>query len=127
MRRNDLIEKAKNAFYSADSIHQQLYHCQAEVATNSSHSFAVLRSYNTIVAYCDLTVNPAVVYVFNYYSATTNSTHISKFRNLIREKYRLSWSEIEVRYLYKHSGLSNRAYRAISVDDFNNWIDVDYS
>lgn len=96
---NYLIEKATNAFYSTDSIHQQLYHCKAEVATDSSHSFAVLKSYNTIVAYCDLRIIPAVLYVFDYYNAITNSTHIPKFRNLICEKYHLRWSQVDVRHL----------------------------
>ena len=91
MTKSDLIERVADNFYT-DYSEEKLYYCQADIHVvnpirDYGYSAYILRSYSTIVAVA--LFNPSIegfeMYVFDYYSSTTNTTHIPRFRNWLRE------------------------------------------
>lgn len=70
-----------------------LYHFTAEI--DFYGQFAVLRSYDTLIAvyYPDTdTIYDALRYVYGFTS--TSAQHIAKFRRWLRERYQLGWDDI---------------------------------
>ena len=78
---------------------EKLYSCTAQIEFYDS-GFCVLRSYDTLIALYDMeteTIYDALRYVYGFTS--TSAQHVAKFRNWLRERYRLGWDEIkELRY-----------------------------
>ena len=60
-----------------DLIPHRLYYCKAWTLQSAYSRWILLQSYNTIVAAYDK--NTEILFVFDYYSATT-SQHVAKFQ-----------------------------------------------
>ena len=94
---------------------ERLYNCKALILHPDFSDFLILQSYSSIVAAYQYTTG--ILWVFDFYSHTTAS-HIAKFRNWIRYRYRTDLSyPITVR-LYNDSKTGKRAARKNIDDDF---------
>lgn len=132
MTKNDLIERVADNFYT-DYSEKRLYYCRADIHVvnpirDYGYSAYILRSYSTIVAVA--LFNPSIegfeMYVFDYYSSTTNTTHIPRFIRWLNENI----AAVKCRYdLYFHS-YDRKAFREqMKSTDFSPLIDeklVDY-
>lgn len=94
---------------------EQLYNCKAWVYMPDNSDFLILQSYSTIVAACQFSTG--ILWAFGFYSNTTAS-HIAKFRNWIRYKYRTGWNYPRTVRLYNDSRTGKRAARKNLEDDF---------
>ena len=93
----------------------QLYSCKAWILHPDFSDFLILQSYSTIVAAYQFSTG--ILWIFGFYSNTT-AQHIAKFRNYIRYKYRLAWTQPRTVKLYNDSRTSKRAARKNLDDDF---------
>lgn len=94
---------------------EQLYNCKAWIIKSDFSDFLILQSYSSIVAAYEYSTN--ILWVFDYYSRTTAS-HIAKFRNWIRYKYKTVWDYPRKVNLYNDSRTGKRAAKKNIVDDF---------
>lgn len=94
---------------------EQLYTCKAWVYMPGNSDFIILISYSTIVAAFQRSTG--ILWVFDYYSHTTAS-HIAKFQNWIRYKYRTGWNYPRIVNLYNDSRTGKRAAQKNLDDDF---------
>lgn len=93
----------------------QLYSCKAWILHPDFSDFLILQSYSTIVAAYQFSTG--IMWVFGFYSNTT-AQHIAKFRNYIRYKYRLAWTQPCTVKLYNDSRTGKRAASKNLDDDF---------
>lgn len=94
---------------------EQLYKCKAWIIKSDFSDFLILQSYSSIVAAYEYSTN--ILWVFDYYSNTTAS-HIAKFRNWIRYKYRIACDYPRKVNLYNDSRTGKRAARKNLDNDF---------
>lgn len=126
MTKTELIERVADNFYT-DYSEKKLYSCKADIhvvnpVQDYGYSAYILRSYSTIVAVAlfDSSIEGFEMYVFDYYSATTNTTHISRFRSWLRENVAPVKNYV---YLYIRSQ-DRKAYREQMLStDFSSLID----
>ena len=91
-------EKIEKGF-DFDVKPKRLFNCQAEYFTIDKYVY--LKSYNTIVAVFDIdfmNLIDVLRYVYGY--TATSAQHISKFYNLMRQKYSLYLDDIEIYRYY---------------------------
>lgn len=119
MTRSELIVHAEGVT-SRNCVIYPLNKCQAYIYDRGNGEY-VLRSYNTIVATAKHVEGKIVIYVFDYYSNTTNTTHIPKFREWLRSRYKLHYTDVIKLPLYRTSGMSKREFESLSYD---NWESV---
>lgn len=93
----------------------RLNYCTAWIIKPDFSDFLILQSYSTIVAAYQFSTG--ILWVFGFYSNTT-AQHIAKFRNYIRYKYRLAWTQPCTVKLYNDSKTGKRAARKNLDDDF---------
>ena len=93
----------------------RLYYCTAWIIKPDFSDFLILKSYSTIVAAYQFSTG--ILWVFGFYSNTT-AQHIAKFRNYIRYKYLLAWTQPRIVRLYNDSRTGKRAARKNLDDDF---------
>lgn len=93
----------------------RLQYCTAWIIKPDFSDFLILQSYSTIVAAYQFSTG--ILWVFGFYSNTT-AQHIAKFRNYIRYKYRLAWTQPCTVKLYNDSRTGKRAARKNLDDDF---------
>lgn len=93
----------------------QLYSCKALIIHPDFSDFIILQSYSTIVAAYQFSTD--ILWVFGFYSNTT-AQHIAKFRNWIRYKYRLGWTQPRTVKLYNDSRTGKCAAQKNLEDDF---------
>lgn len=93
----------------------QLYSCKAWIIKPDFSDFLILQSYSTIVAAYQFSTG--ILWVFGFYSNTT-AQHIAKFRNYIRYKYRLAWTQPCKVNLYNDSRTGKRAASKNLDDNF---------
>lgn len=94
---------------------ERLYSCKALILHPDFSDFLILQSYSTIVAAYQYSTG--ILWVFGFYSNTT-AQHVAKFRNWIRYKYRLAWTQPRTVRLYNDSRTSKRAAQKNLDDDF---------
>ena len=116
MTRSELINHAIESTSRRCAVFP-LNKCKACIYWNENGEY-VLRSYNTIVAIAKYAEGKILVSVFDYYSNTTNTTHISKFREWLRSRYCLRYNDVIQSNLYRDSGMSKRKFESLSSD---NW------
>ena len=93
----------------------RLYYCMSWIIKPDFSDFLILQSYSTIVAAYQFSTD--ILWVFGFYSNTT-AQHIAKFRNYIRYKYRLAWTQPRTVKLYNDSRTGKRAARKNLEEDF---------
>ena len=93
----------------------RLYYCTAWIIKPDFSDFLILQSYSTIVAAYQFSTG--ILWVFGFYSNTT-AQHVAKFRNWIRYKCRLAWTQPRIVHLYNDSRTSKRAAQKNHEDDF---------
>lgn len=98
---------------------EQLYNCKAWIIKSDFSDFLILQSYSSIVAAYEYSTN--ILWVFGYYSRTTAS-HIAKFRNWIRYRYKTVGDYPHKVNLYNDSRTGKRAAKKNLDDDFANVI-----
>lgn len=111
---NEIKKFAEREQYSAKR--HRLYSCNATMFEFEYNGipYTALRSYQTIVAIAEHSVNGGI-WIDDYYSATT-CQHISKFKNYLRET---NYCEYPVHKMYKHSGMNKRTYENHVANDWS--------
>ena len=114
--RSDIVK----AVESQSDLHlggykERLYSCKAWILHPDFSDFLILQSYSTVVAAFQFSTG--ILWVFDFYSHTTVQ-HVSKFRNWIRYKYGLAWTQPRMVKLYNDSRTSKRAACKNLDDDF---------
>ena len=114
--RSDIVKSVE----SQSDLHlggykERLYSCKALILHPDFSDFLILQSYSTVVAAFQFSTG--ILWVFGFYSNTT-AQHIAKFRNWIRYKYRLAWTQPRTVKLYNDSRTGKRAARKNLEDDF---------
>lgn len=114
--RSDIVEAVEHQ----SSLHvggskSRLYYCKAWIIKPDFSDFLILQSYSTIVA--AFQYSTGILWVFGFYSSTT-AQQIAKFRNYIRYKYRLPYTQPRTVKLYNDSKTGKRAARKNLDDDF---------
>ena len=114
MTRTDIIESATFMLDNYPDVKTiRLYYCKAWITQSKYSRWILLQSYKTIVAAYDK--NTEILYVFDYYSATT-SQHIAKFQKwLLRE---MNPRPVKRVNLYNDSRTGKRAAQKNIDDDF---------
>ena len=114
--RSDIVKAVESqSDFPQGGYKEHLYSCKALILHPDFSDFLILQSYSTIVAaYQYSTEN---LWVFDFYSHTTAS-HIAKFRNWIRYKYRTGWNQPRIVHLYNDSRTGKRAAQKNLDDDF---------
>ena len=114
--RSDIVKAVEyqSSLYVGGSK-SRLYYCKAWILHPDFSDFLILQSYSTIVAAYQFSTG--ILWVFDFYSHTT-SQHIAKFRNYIRYKYRLAWTQPFTVKLYNDSKTGKRAAQKNLDDDF---------
>ena len=131
MTKSDLLECVSDSFYNYEHKDFPLYYCQADIREipddfGNWRGCYILRSYSTIVAvafrsHAEDEINGIPygfhLYIFDYYSSTTNTTHIPRFRRWLKEK--------EKEPIYEHrlytTSHDRKAYREYQKEtDFEN-------
>lgn len=114
---NSVMALYNNYYRYPDITEQRLYFCKADIIQTTFSKWIILRSYTSVVAAYDQ--NAEILYVFNYYSATT-SQHVAKFRKwLLRE---MNPCRVKRVNLYNDSRTSKRVATANIADDFESVI-----
>ena len=93
----------------------RLYYCKAWIMYPDFSDFLILQSYSTIVA--AFQVSTGILWVFDYYSATT-AQHIAKFRTWLYYEFKTGRSLPHKINLYNDSRTGKRAARKNLDDDF---------
>ena len=114
MTRTDIIESATFMLDNYSDVKTiRLYYCKAWITQSKYSRWILLQRYKTIVAAYDK--NTEILYVFDYYSATT-SQHIAKFQKwLLRE---MNPRPVKRVNLYNDSRTGKRAAQKNIDDDF---------
>ena len=116
MTRTELIKGANDFNRLGSATRYPLYKCNVCIYEVVPKKCYILRSYQTIVAVADCWTAYHKIYVFDYYSSTTNATHISRFAKWLKHETPFGWQEIIP--LYKTSRMSKRAYETYSKNDW---------
>lgn len=91
----------------------RLYNCKAWIIGSDLSDFLILKSYSTIVAAYQYSVD--TLWVFGFYNGTT-AQHVVKFRNWLR--YCHPWSSQRTVKLYNDSRTTKRVAQKNFEDDF---------
>ena len=120
--RSDIVKAVENqSTLHVGGSKSRLYYCTAWIIKPDFSDFLILQSYSTIVA--AFQYSTGILWVFDFYSHTT-SQHIAKFRNYIRYKYRLAWTQPFTVKLYNDSKTGKRAAQKNLDDDFASVISI---
>lgn len=120
MTRTELIKGANDFNRLANATRYPLYKCNAVIYEVVPRKCYILRSYQTVVAVADCWTAYHRIYVFDYYSAMINGTHISRFAKWLKQHTPFGWQETIP--LYKNSKMSKRAFELYSKNDWANVI-----
>lgn len=114
--RSDIVESVESqSDLRLGGYKERLNTCKALILHPDFSDFLILQSYSTVVAAYQYSTG--ILWVFGFYSNTT-AQHVAKFRNWIRYKYRLAWTQPRTVKLYNDSRTSKRAAQKNLDDDF---------
>lgn len=124
MTRSEMLSYADYAMTGVYPYYP-LYHCNAKVFRSAPNQF-ILKSYSTFVAFATVKAEKIEIYVFDFYSNTTNITHVSRFRRWLRERYGYKPTACDIIPLYRNSGMGKREYNKHCENDWADTIRLEY-